>query len=98
MIASYYPLYAVMAGKGILEELIVASVFIAITVSGVPRWPWLVPSALLLHGLFDLVHQALLNNDGVSIWWPSFCATVDVLLAILATYYLAYIGSGNLNS
>lgn len=98
VIASYYPLFAVIAGQGILEEFLVAGLFIAITVAGVLRWLWLVPAALLLHGLFDLVHHTLLTDDGVPIWWPSFCATVDIILAVSAIHYLAYMGPGKTNS
>jgi len=94
VIASYYPLFAVMAGQGIVAEFAIASAFIAIAVAGVLRWRWLVPVALFLHGLFDVAHHTLLNRDGVPIWWPSFCATVDIVLAISAVHYSAHLVSG----
>ena len=33
-----------------------------------------------LHGLFDLLHPAVIDNSGVPAWWPAFCAAVDLVL------------------
>jgi len=94
VIVSYYPLFAVMAGQGVVEEIAIASIFTAIAVLGVLRWWWLVPAALLLHGLFDLVHHTVLGRHGAPIWWPPFCAAVDIVLAASAAYLSKRVESG----
>jgi hypothetical protein len=32
------------------------------------------------HGVFDFVHHSFVENPGVPVWWPGFCATVDLIL------------------
>lgn len=34
----------------------------------------------IAHGIYDLVHDRLLNNPGVPEWYPVFCFTVDVVI------------------
>jgi hypothetical protein len=41
---------------------------------------WLVAVAIAGHGVFDLLHHSLIENAGVPVWWPGFCATVDLIL------------------
>jgi hypothetical protein len=43
---------------------------------------WLVAAAIAGHGVFDLFHHSLIENAGVPVWWPGFCATVDLILGI----------------
>jgi len=87
VIALVYVLFAVMAGAReiLLVESAIAVGFITLTVAGA-RWPhrrWaggLIAAGLVLHGGFDLVHDALLHNPVVPSWWPVFCAVVDVVV------------------
>lgn len=87
VIALVYVLFAVMTGTldVVLTESIIAVGFIALAVVGA-RWPrprWaggLIAGALVLHGGFDLVHDALIHNPAVPPWWPVFCAVVDVVI------------------
>ena len=89
VIASYYALFAVMGGSGhaLLVEAAVAAVFLAAAIVGFRYSLWLVVSALVLHGIFDLLHGRLIANPGVPVWWPAFCLAYDVA----AGGYLAFL-------
>jgi hypothetical protein len=87
VIALAYVLFAVMTGAPhvLLIESVIAVGFIALAVVGA-RWThrrWaggLIAAGLVLHGGFDLVHDALIRNPAVPPWWPVFCAVVDVVV------------------
>jgi hypothetical protein len=83
VVASYYALFAVMAGstKALLAELIVVCVFLAMAIVGLKRSLWLVVVALTAHGVFDLFHSRVITNPGVPVWWPPFCCAYDVVAA-----------------
>jgi hypothetical protein len=80
VIASYYVLFAVMAASGRTLEIAVASGFLLLATIGYKRSLWLVPIALVGHGVFDIVHHLLIENPGVPHWWPGFCLVFDVIL------------------
>jgi hypothetical protein len=84
VIASYYALFAVMgASRTILEiEIAVGVGFSLFALLGFKRSMWLVAVAIAGHGVFDLFHHSLIENAGVPVWWPGFCATVDLILGI----------------
>jgi hypothetical protein len=42
---------------------------------------WVVVAGLLAHGVFDAIHDQLITNPGVPVWWPQFCLTYDVVAA-----------------
>jgi hypothetical protein len=89
VIASYYPLFAVMGASthALVVEALVCAVFLAVAVIGF-RWSlWVVVVALAAHGIFDLTHAAVISNPGVPHWWPEFCLTYDVTAAV----YLAWL-------
>jgi hypothetical protein len=89
VIATYYALFAVMGAstEALVLESLVCAVFLAIAVSGF-RWSlWVVVAALAAHGIFDLIHAAVISNPGVPSWWPEFCLTFDVTAAA----YLAWL-------
>lgn len=81
VIASYYDLFAVMAGSGqaLGLEALAGMLFVATAVIGFRTSLWLVVVALVAHGLFDLVHGQLIANPGVPAWWPMFCLTFDIV-------------------
>ena len=91
IIASYYVLFAILGGSShaLFWELVVAFAFSAIAIFGSLRFPLLVGAAIAAHGLFDLVHHVVIQNPGVPSWWPTFCASVDVLLGlwVMGLYY-----------
>ena len=83
--ASYYVLFAVMGGSmtALLIELFVMTAFVAVAIVGFKFNVWLVVAALAGHAAFDLVHGFFITNPGMPAWWPPFCLTYDVVLAVL---------------
>lgn len=84
VIASYYPLFALIARDAVLIELTIAGVFFLIAVSGTLRFKWLIGIGLMLHGGLDMVYYIHPLSTGVPHWWPVFCAVVDVILGVAA--------------
>ena len=82
VIAFYYVLFAVIGGsmQTIASELIIALGFLVLAVIGFRRSMWLVAAGIAGHGVFDLFHNLAIRNSGMPVWWPGFCATVDILL------------------
>ena len=83
VIASTYVLFAAMGGSSqtLLIECAVMALFVALSVAGYKRTPWLVAAALAAHGVLDAVHARLIDNPGVPVWWPGFCLTYDLVAA-----------------
>jgi hypothetical protein len=83
VIASYYDLFAVMGGsaQAFSLETLAMVVFIAASLVGFRTSLWLVVTALVGHGVFDLVHAHLIANPGVPAWWPKFCLSYDIMAA-----------------
>ena len=87
VIALAYVLFAVMAEapRTIAIESTVASAFVAVAIAAVRgnsrAAGVLLAVGLGAHGVYDLVHPALVPNSAVPSWWPLFCGVVDVLLA-----------------
>ena len=84
VIAAYYLLFAAMAKStdALLAETLPMLLFTAAAVLGFRRTPWIVVAGLALHGVFDFVHRAVIVNPGVPDWWPGFCLSIDVAIAI----------------
>ena len=80
VIASYYLLFAVLDGSvsTILIEIAVAAFFYLLAVWGGFRFPVIVGAGIALHGLFDFMYGYLYVNNGVPVWWPAFCAGIDI--------------------
>jgi hypothetical protein len=89
VIASYYALFAVMGAstQALVLESLVGTAFLAVAAIGFRRSLWVVVVALAAHGIFDLIHAAVISNPGVPSWWPEFCLTYD----ITAAAYLAWL-------
>ncbi len=83
VVASYYCLFAVMGAPAptLVVETLIAAAFAGAAVAGFRSSLWLVVIALAAHGLFDLVHGALVANPGVPAFWPAFCLAYDVVAA-----------------
>ncbi len=86
VIATYYVLFACMANEAIVAEILVASVFSVIAIAGALRWPLLIGIGIILHGVFDLLHGHIISNSGVPVWWPAFCASIDIVLGVWVIY------------
>jgi hypothetical protein len=84
IIASYYVLFAVLDGSGhaLVWELVIAVAFSTAAIIGALFLPTLVGIGIVAHGLFDLVHDGLIENPGVPAWWPGFCGSIDVVLGL----------------
>ena len=84
VVASYYVLFAASAASAhtLMIEIAVALGFLILAVLGFKKHFWIVPVGLAGHGVFDFVHRFLIVNPGVPRWWPGFCLSFDVLLAI----------------
>jgi hypothetical protein len=89
VVASYYVLFAAMADStyALLVETAVAGVFLAVAMAGFRGSLWLAVAALAGHGVFDAIHDRLIVNPGVPVWWPAFCGAYDVVAAA----YLAFL-------
>ena len=88
VVASYYCLFAVMAGAtSILPvEMAFLLLFGALAAVGFRLSLWLVVFGLAAHGVFDLIRGDLITNPGVPLWWPVWCLAYDVAAAA----YLAW--------
>ncbi|MEO8658567.1 MAG: hypothetical protein ABI693_08860 [Bryobacteraceae bacterium] len=82
VVASYYALFAVMGGsRTALEiEIAIGLGFAAFATLGFKKSMWLVAAALAGHGVFDLLLHPLIENAGMPVWWPGFCASIDLTL------------------
>jgi hypothetical protein len=84
VIASYYVLFAAMGASRptLTVEIVVAGGFLLGAVLGFRKNFWLIVTALIGHGAFDIVHRFFINNPGVPHWWPGFCLAFDALLGV----------------
>jgi hypothetical protein len=91
VIASLYALFAVMGGSTqvLIIESVVGAAFIGLALAGFTSTLWLVVAALALHGIFDFCHPYFYANQGVPVWWPSFCLAYDVAAAAYLAWLLA---------
>ena len=80
VVAAYYVLFAAMTGSihTVLLESIGLVAFSIAAVVGFKSSAWIVAAALAGHGVFDAVHGRILENSGVPVWWPAFCAAYDI--------------------
>ena len=83
VVASYYDLFAVMAGSGpaLASESLALAVFAGLAVLGFRTSLWFVAVGLAAHGLFDFFRGGLIANPGVPPWWPMFCLGFDLVAA-----------------
>jgi len=81
VIATYYILFAVIGSSrpALASESLIAGAFLALAVAGFKKNLWLIVAALGGHGVFDFLHHLFIQNPGVSVWWPGFCLSFDVL-------------------
>jgi len=83
VVALYYVLFAVMgcSVRALLLELIAVPAFFALTALGFRRSQWFVVAGLGGHGVYDCFHDLLITNPGMPVWWPPFCASIDITMA-----------------
>jgi hypothetical protein len=92
VIAWYYVLFAVISGsmQALLLESVVMVAFTTVAVIGFRSNLWLAAAGIAAHGVFDSVHDRLIANAGVPGWWPAFCGSIDVAIALYAAWLLAF--------
>lgn len=90
VVASYYVLFAVMAGgENLFAELAIFALFAATAILGFRTSLWLVVAGLATHGVFDFTRHLWLAGRGVPEWWPAFCGAYDLAApAVLAAILL----------
>jgi len=82
VVASYYDLFAIMAGgASLVPEMIGFVLFTSAAAIGFRTSLWVVVVGLAGHGVFDFFHNALIDDPGVPPWWPSWCLSYDVAAA-----------------
>lgn len=83
IVATYNLLFAAMGDSpdSLLPELDATVVFVGIAIVGYKRSLWLVAAGLFAHGVFDAFHGQLIDNPGVPLFWPAFCAGYDIAIA-----------------
>ena len=83
VVASYYVLFAVMAGgHGLSTELVMFALFAGAALLGFRLSLWIVAAGLAAHGLFDFTRHWFLAGSGVPEWWPAFCGSFDVMAGV----------------
>ena len=84
VVASYYVLFGAMGGSFpvLAAELATMTGFVLVAFLGFKSNLWWVAAALAGHGGFDVVHGYLVQNAGMPVWWPPFCAAYDVAAAV----------------
>jgi len=82
VVASYYALFAAMGASGptLGIEIAIGLGFAVMAAVGFRRNMWLVAAGIAGHGIFDLFHHLMIENPGTPVWWPGFCASVDLVL------------------
>jgi hypothetical protein len=96
IVASYYVLFAVMAGaaSSLSAEAALFALFVFLSVIGFRASLWFAAAALTGHGLLDVVHGDLIANPGVPLWWPGFCMAYDVVAGLYLALLLVYRAEG----
>ena len=92
VIAAYYVLFGAMTGsiETVVMEVVLVIAFVLAAVVGFKSNLWIVAVALAGHGLLDMVHGRVLDNPGVPVWWPAFCATYDIGAAAGMAWIMKY--------
>ena len=85
-IASFYVLFAVMAGHSVYRELLIASTFFTAAILGAYKSLFIVGLGIIAHGLYDIFHVIVFSQNVAPIWWPSFCGAVDLTLGLWVIY------------
>lgn len=82
LIAGVYIGYAFMDGRvhNIVIELTTAVVFSAASWLGLNGYPMAIVGALVLHGIWDILHHGLVDTT-IPRWYIPFCAVVDWVMA-----------------
>ena len=97
VIAALYSLFAVMGAstQALVLDMLVGSVFVIAALVGFRSSLWIVVIALAAHGLLDFVHDRVIANPGVPVFWPPFCGAYDV---VAAAYLASLLKAGRIRA
>ncbi len=90
----YYWLFAAYSGDFIVlfKETLVAIIFISLAwycmLLNNRNYPLLLSMAYLLHAAYDLTHSSFFINPGSPLWWPEFCAVIDLILGLYIASFI----------
>lgn len=89
VIAFYYVLFSILDGGTniVIFELLIALAFTTLAFIGPKKSVYIVPAGIIFHGIYDVFHDAIFINKGVPLWWPAFCAAVDISIGFLVIYF-----------
>lgn len=84
VIALIYAAFALIGGSldALRAESIPIVIFIAAAIAGYRFSMWIIVAALIGHGVFDFVHDALIANPGVPRWYPPMCGAYDIAAGV----------------
>jgi hypothetical protein len=72
----------------IVTEVIAVLGFLSAAFMSLWSTPWIIPAALVMHGIWDYAHHKSSRLAPVPIWYPPFCAVYDwVAAAALAVLW-----------
>lgn len=69
-------------------EISIATLFVSMGILGLWISPWILFTALLLHGIWDLLHHRTNILAEIPRWYIPFCATYDWVMATYLYYTL----------
>lgn len=83
IVAAFYVGFALLGGVSqiIMKELAAAFLFLILAIAGGAFYIPIAIFGLLLHGVFDVFHNAYVMNPHVPSWWPALCAGFDIAVA-----------------
>ena len=92
VVASYYALFAVMAGanNALIVESAVGLIFVILAFAGFRSTLWLTVAGLAGHGIFDFFHGGIIHNPGVPVYWMGFCLSIDIVLAAYLSWLITF--------
>jgi len=74
----------------LLKELVVGLAFLAVAYIACKVKSFVTLTLLafgyVMHAAYDFAHNFFFKNAGAPIWWPEFCASVDVLIGAYVAY------------
>lgn len=84
VIALLYLLFAAIDGRTsvVMIEALFTLIFCGFAIAGYYRGCHIVAVGIAAHGAFDYLHQFFIEDRGVPVWWPGFCAVIDILIGL----------------
>ena len=74
--------------NSIVLEILIAVVFYFIAIIGYIKNSYIIAFGILLHGVWDILHQdALVIKTVIPSYYPLFCSLTDVILAVFFYWY-----------